>query len=602
MVRVNVKSGGGVEVNVRYGDTTPAKWKGAWNPDEAYAPLEKVSHLGSSYICTHSHVGVDPEADVALGDGTQGQHWILIAKKGDPFEYSDFTEEQLEMLVGPSGPTGPTGPAFEYSDFTPEQLEKLKGPPGPTGKSGVYVGSGTMPEGYNVQVDPDGDGFDLGAFIEEELQKAKDSGEFDGPQGIQGHQGETGPQGYSPQVTVTKISNGSRVEITSYDEKTGATKRDLFDLKDGQMGTQGPTGPKGDSCNVQATETEEGVQLYITNTTYNASGSASQDVQMAFIKHGKDGEDGEGGADVFIATYGVTTHAEILAAQNAGKPCFCTQSSGTGLLPVALVNSNTARFVGAFTQSVVIVVTVSKNDVWSQTTQALVKSTGDTMTGALTLAADPVEAMQAATKQYVDSKLEENVELLGKEVKWADVTEKPFDKNNVLSPESLPNISWNDLEDKPFGVVSEGALLADVEGAAFTFQPPSFYAYSCSISGNPIVVGKKYSVVWNGVEYNNLLAFSDDYGYATIGAKGQPDNSMPFAVVQENETTLFVATYAKGTYSFKITEQGEVKTIDPVYLPEIIPTVTTSDNGKFLRVVNGAWAAVALESAEGGSF
>lgn len=33
-----------------------------------------------------------------------------------------------------------------------------------------------------------------------------------------------------------------------------------------------------------------------------------------------------------------------------------------------------------------------------------------------------------------------------------------------------------------------------------------------------------------------------------------------------------------------------------------VPAVTTADNGKFLRVVNGAWAAVAIPNANGGSF
>ena len=33
-----------------------------------------------------------------------------------------------------------------------------------------------------------------------------------------------------------------------------------------------------------------------------------------------------------------------------------------------------------------------------------------------------------------------------------------------------------------------------------------------------------------------------------------------------------------------------------------LPTVTTDDNGAFLRVVNGVWTAVTLESAEGVSF
>lgn len=33
-----------------------------------------------------------------------------------------------------------------------------------------------------------------------------------------------------------------------------------------------------------------------------------------------------------------------------------------------------------------------------------------------------------------------------------------------------------------------------------------------------------------------------------------------------------------------------------------VPAVTISDNGKFLRVVDGAWAAVAIANANGGSF
>lgn len=33
-----------------------------------------------------------------------------------------------------------------------------------------------------------------------------------------------------------------------------------------------------------------------------------------------------------------------------------------------------------------------------------------------------------------------------------------------------------------------------------------------------------------------------------------------------------------------------------------LPTVTTADNGKFLRVVDGAWAAVEITNANGGSF
>lgn len=36
--------------------------------------------------------------------------------------------------------------------------------------------------------------------------------------------------------------------------------------------------------------------------------------------------------------------------------------------------------------------------------------------------------------------------------------------------------------------------------------------------------------------------------------------------------------------------------------PKELPNVTTLDNGKFLRVVSGSWAAVEIANANGGSF
>lgn len=47
-----------------------------------------------------------------------------------------------------------------------EWLASLKGAKGDPGVSGVYVGSGDMPEGYNVQIDPDGDVIDVAELSE----------------------------------------------------------------------------------------------------------------------------------------------------------------------------------------------------------------------------------------------------------------------------------------------------------------------------------------------------------------------------------------------------------------------------------------------------
>ena len=53
--------------------------------------------------------------------------------KGEPFKYSDFTQDQLNALKGPKGDKGES---FKYSDFTAEQLLALKGPKGDPGSGG----------------------------------------------------------------------------------------------------------------------------------------------------------------------------------------------------------------------------------------------------------------------------------------------------------------------------------------------------------------------------------------------------------------------------------------------------------------------------------
>lgn len=56
--------------------------------------------------------------------------------KGEPFKYSDFTQDQLNALKGPKGDKGEP---FRYSDFTAEQLLALRGPKGEPGSGGGQV-------------------------------------------------------------------------------------------------------------------------------------------------------------------------------------------------------------------------------------------------------------------------------------------------------------------------------------------------------------------------------------------------------------------------------------------------------------------------------
>lgn len=47
---------------------------------------------------------------------------------------------------------------------------------------------------------------------------------------------------------------------------------------------------------------------------------------------------------------------------------------------------------------------------------------------------------------------------------------------------------------------------------------------------------------------------------------------------------------------------GDVRDNKEAWGKKELPAVTASDNGKFLRVVNGAWAAVSISDANGVSF
>jgi hypothetical protein len=63
-------------------------------------------------------------------------------EKGDPGSQGPRGEKGDKGDPGPQGPQGEQG---------------MQGEKGEPGVSGVYVGSGDMPDGYNVQIDPDGE-------------------------------------------------------------------------------------------------------------------------------------------------------------------------------------------------------------------------------------------------------------------------------------------------------------------------------------------------------------------------------------------------------------------------------------------------------------
>ncbi len=90
----------------------------------------------------HVRDGADPSGDESSKPSPTVYEEILSA----------IDAGKLKGDKGDKGDPGKDG-TMSFSDLTPEQKESLKGE---KGVSGVYVGSGEMPEGYNVQIDPEG--------------------------------------------------------------------------------------------------------------------------------------------------------------------------------------------------------------------------------------------------------------------------------------------------------------------------------------------------------------------------------------------------------------------------------------------------------------
>lgn len=117
--------------------------------------------------------------------------------------------------------------------------------------------------------------------------------------------------------------------------------------------------------------------------------------------------------DVFVATYGTTTSAEIEAAYQAGKPLFCYK--GKRLYTLYVRDSETTFRFTAFEGDVNRLLTCT-DSIWTDAATGIatkgylsteltgyVAKTGGTMTGTLTLSGDPTADLHAATKQYVDA-------------------------------------------------------------------------------------------------------------------------------------------------------------------------------------------------------
>ena len=183
----------------------------------------------------------------------------------DVGEAIDGIDDAINEIVPPY--VGDNGNWFVHGEDTGTQAQ---------GDPGVYVGSGEMPDGYNIQIDPEGDevfnpvlsvngvepdengnvtvkvGVDseeLSTAVESALAEAKASGEFDGKDGADGKDGTS--------VTITDIKESS---VDGGNNVVSFSDGKKLNIKNGSAGSPGTGGGGGIDADQLNAAVEEALQ------------------------------------------------------------------------------------------------------------------------------------------------------------------------------------------------------------------------------------------------------------------------------------------------------------------------------------------------------
>lgn len=119
-------------------------FKGPWNAETTYAPLDIVTQDGASFIAVAPSTGASPSNDVAGNAG----NWAMLAAKGAEGPQGPAGTDGVAGANGPQGPAGNDGvPGRDGSDGLPG-LPGIPGAPGPMGPAGPQGAEGLQgPQG-----------------------------------------------------------------------------------------------------------------------------------------------------------------------------------------------------------------------------------------------------------------------------------------------------------------------------------------------------------------------------------------------------------------------------------------------------------------------
>jgi hypothetical protein len=183
------------------------------------------------------------------------------------------------------------------------------------------------------------------------------------------------------------------------------------------------------------------------------------------------------------------------------------------------------------------------------------------------------------------------------------------DPVNIRGPQGEPggggSGDYDDLTDKP--QINSVTLSGNKSLADLGIEPEAFVV-AITQSGSSYSADKTYAQITAAVSANKrVVAVLEGFLFDYIGIEYQQHTfavnlGVMYRVIQIAENGIVtIDTGAAGTYSKPYSGIPKTDLASGVQA-SLLPAVTSSDNGKFLGVDNGVWAAVTVPSASGVSF